>query len=274
MALAAIDGELHLAPDHQLGQVVLVGLCREPLPTTLPRRMTVIRSAISSTSYSLWLMKMMLWPSRAAAGAGRRRSPSSPGASAPPSARRGPGSARSRYSALRISTRCCQPTDRRPTLARRGRSRSRSGRPARWMRRVRCRAVEEDALRHRLLAEQDVLRHGQHRHQHEVLVDHADAPADRVVTGRDLDGLAVEQDLALVGRGQPVEDVHQGATCRRRSRRAGRGSRRARTSRSMWSLATTPGVALGDAAHLERWRLGPARRRRWFSPHICQSRAT
>ena len=28
-------------------------------PTTLPRRMTVIRSAISRTSYSLWLMKMM-----------------------------------------------------------------------------------------------------------------------------------------------------------------------------------------------------------------------
>ena len=27
--------------------------------------MTVIRSAISRTSYSLWLMKMMLWPSAA-----------------------------------------------------------------------------------------------------------------------------------------------------------------------------------------------------------------
>ena len=32
-------------------------------PTTRPRRMTVIRSAISRTSYSLWLMKMMLRPS-------------------------------------------------------------------------------------------------------------------------------------------------------------------------------------------------------------------
>ena len=27
--------------------------------------MTVMRSAISRTSYSLWLMKMMLWPSSA-----------------------------------------------------------------------------------------------------------------------------------------------------------------------------------------------------------------
>jgi hypothetical protein len=36
------------------------------VPTTLPRRMTVIRSAISRTSYSLWLMKMMLCLSREA----------------------------------------------------------------------------------------------------------------------------------------------------------------------------------------------------------------
>ena len=34
-------------------------------PTTLPRRMTVIVSAISRTSYSLWLMKTMLVPSDA-----------------------------------------------------------------------------------------------------------------------------------------------------------------------------------------------------------------
>ena len=34
-------------------------------PTTLPRRMTVIRSAISRTSYSLWLMNTMLVPSAA-----------------------------------------------------------------------------------------------------------------------------------------------------------------------------------------------------------------
>src|SRR5213593_2493894 len=33
------------------------------LPTTLPRRITVIRSAISSTSSSLWLMKITLAPS-------------------------------------------------------------------------------------------------------------------------------------------------------------------------------------------------------------------
>ena len=48
--LAAVDGELDVAADHQLGEVVLVRLARARLPTTLPRRMTVIRSAISSTS--------------------------------------------------------------------------------------------------------------------------------------------------------------------------------------------------------------------------------
>ena len=62
MRLATVDGQLNLATDHQLGQVVLVGLRGMRWPTTRPRRMTVIRSAISSTSYSLWLMKTMLRP--------------------------------------------------------------------------------------------------------------------------------------------------------------------------------------------------------------------
>ena len=44
-----------------------------------------------------------------------------------------------------------------------------------------------------------------------MLVDHADAAGDRIGrAGRCVTGSAVEQDLALVGRGQPVEDVHQG----------------------------------------------------------------
>ena len=41
-------------------------------------------------------------------------------------------------------------------------------------------AIEEDAPPHRLLAEDDVLGDGQDRHEHEVLVDHADAAGDRV----------------------------------------------------------------------------------------------
>ena len=41
-------------------------------------------------------------------------------------------------------------------------------------------AVEEDRVGHRLFAEEDVVGDGQDRHQHEVLVDHADPARDRV----------------------------------------------------------------------------------------------
>ena len=69
--------------------------------------------------------------------------------------------------------------------------------------------VEEDGVRHRLLAEHDVLGDGQDRDEHEVLVDHADPARDGIGRTEDVDRLAVEQDLALVGHRQPVEDVHQ-----------------------------------------------------------------
>ena len=42
-----------------------------------------------------------------------------------------------------------------------------------------------------------------------MLVDHADAAGDGVGRPGELDLLAVEQDLALVRPGEPVEDVHQ-----------------------------------------------------------------
>ena len=61
-----------------------------------------------------------------------------------------------------------------------------------------------------LVAEHDVLGHGEHRDEHEVLVHHADAGLHGVAgAGEVLDGV-VEQDLALVGLVQAVEDVHQG----------------------------------------------------------------
>ena len=60
-----VDAEQHLAADHQ---------ARQPLPRSrrlpgivsifFPRRSTVIRSAISVTSFSLWLMKMIDFPAR------------------------------------------------------------------------------------------------------------------------------------------------------------------------------------------------------------------
>ena len=73
--------------------------------------------------------------------------------------------------------------------------------------------VEEagDAAADLLGAEHDVLGDGEDRHQHEVLVHHADAGGDGVRAGRvKLQRLAVDQDLALVGLVEPVEHVHQG----------------------------------------------------------------
>ena len=69
--------------------------------------------------------------------------------------------------------------------------------------------IQEDRVGHRLVAEKDVLGHRQDRNQHEVLVDHADPARDGVGRLADRDWAPVEQDLALVGRRQPVEDVHQ-----------------------------------------------------------------
>ena len=68
--------------------------------------------------------------------------------------------------------------------------------------------VEQHALA-RLGGEDDVLGHRHHRHEHEVLVDHPDPEVDRLPRRLDRHRLAVEQELALVGPVEPVEDAHQ-----------------------------------------------------------------
>ena len=111
--------------------------------------------------------------------------------------------------------------------------------------------VEEDRVGHRLLAEQDVLGDGQDGDQHEVLVDHADAAGDGVRRARrSVTGVAVEQDLALVRAGQPVEDVHQGGLA---------GAVLAEQGVDLAGpdvevdvvVGDDARIALGDAAHLE-----------------------
>ena len=69
--------------------------------------------------------------------------------------------------------------------------------------------VEQDPGARRLVREHDVLGDGHHRDQHEVLVHHPDPAVDRVLRRLERDRLAVQQDLALVGLVEPVEDVHQ-----------------------------------------------------------------
>ena len=60
-----------------------------------------------------------------------------------------------------------------------------------------------------LVAEHDVLGDGERRHQHEVLVDHADPRAHGVAGAAEADRGVVQQDLAAVGPVQPVQHVHQ-----------------------------------------------------------------
>ena len=116
MALAAVHRELDLASDHQLGEVVLVRLRRDATADDLPapddgdlvRDLEDLVELVADEDD--WV------PALGAAGGGRRRSRASPAASGRRSARRGRGSFALRYSALRISTRCCQPTDERADL--------------------------------------------------------------------------------------------------------------------------------------------------------------
>ena len=58
-------------------------------------------------------------------------------------------------------------------------------------------------------AEHDVFEHAERRHQHEMLMHHADAVADRLLRGADANGFAVDADLAGVRLVEAVEDRHQ-----------------------------------------------------------------
>ena len=65
-----------------------------------------------------------------------------------------------------------------------------------------------------VVAEDHVLGDGERRHQPEMLVHHADPRVERLARRVELDRLAVEQDLALVGPVEPGEDVRQRALAR------------------------------------------------------------
>ena len=76
---------------------------------------------------------------------------------------------------------------------------------------------------HVVARQYEVLRHRHRRHQREVLVDHAEA--ERMRRARIADHLlaVADDDLAFVGLVVAHDALDQRATCRRRSRRAGRG---------------------------------------------------
>ena len=114
---------------------------------------------------------------------------------------------RARYSALRISTRCCMPTERSATSA--SGSTLKPVALGELANALRPRGGEvDDAEPRGLVAEHDVLGHRQRLDQHEVLVHHADAEVDRVRGERIATGGPV-RDAAGVGLVQAVDDVHQ-----------------------------------------------------------------
>ena len=146
----------------------------------LPRRSTVIRSAISSTSFSLWLMKMIDLPSacrllhdreqlgRLLRRQHRRRLVEDQDL----------GAAVERLQDLDallladgdLARSSAVGSTARPNCCESSRTRS-----------LRAALVEQDPVPRRLDAEHDVLGDRHHRDQHEVLVHHPDPGVDRVL---------------------------------------------------------------------------------------------
>ena len=95
-----------------------------------------------------------------------------------------------------------------------------------------------------------------------MLVDHANPASDRVRGPSDLDGLAIEQNLPFVRARQSVEDVHE-----RRLAGAVLSEQSVDFAAPHFEIdvivGDDAGIALGDAAHLER---GDGRR---LSSHDC-----
>ena len=258
MGLAAIDDERHLAPDHQLGEVLLVGLGRDALADDLAAPDD--RDPVGDLED---LVELVADEDDAVA-----------------LGREAPEDLEDLLGLLRRQDRgrlvededLGVPVERLEDLdallpadgqgADLGVGVDLEAEPAAELHdpAVRLLAVEEDRSGHRLLAEDDVLGDGQDRDEHEVLVDHADAAGDGVRGTGQVDLLAVEQDLALVGRGEAVEDVHEGGL-------AGAVLAEQGVDLAGPDLEVDVGVgndariALRDAAHLERGRAN--RRRRW-----------
>ena len=75
--------------------------------------------------------------------------------------------------------------------------------------RARGTLVEEYPTACGLGSEDDVLGNGHHRHEHEVLMHHADPTRDRVARRREGGEFASDRNRSPVGRIEPVEDVHE-----------------------------------------------------------------
>ena len=148
----------------------------------------------------------------------------------------------SRISAFRISTLCWAPTGRFSTRASGGDVEAElPGYPEDVG--ASLAPVEKTEPLDRLEAEDDVLGHGEDRDQHEVLVDHADAPPDGIAGVGEAHRFAVDADLAGIGVQQAEQDVHEGGLAGAVLSQKTVDLTLSRV-RSTWSLATSGPKAL------------------------------
>ena len=70
-------------------------------------------------------------------------------------------------------------------------------------------AIDDATEPHRLAGENEVLEQSQLRHQHELLVHHADAAGEGLGRTGEGDGALVDDDGALVRPVDPLEETHQ-----------------------------------------------------------------
>ena len=112
-------------------------------------------------------------------------------------------------------------------------------------------AIREQRRARRGLPEHQVLGDRERRHQHEILMHHAEAVADRVVRRAEAHHLPAQPDLPVVRAVQAVEDAHQ-------RRLAGAVLAEQRQDLALPQLEVdrivgerAPGKPLGDAAQLD-----------------------
>ena len=70
--------------------------------------------------------------------------------------------------------------------------------------------VEPASGTRRLHTKNHILRDGEDRDQHEVLVHHADASRNSVIRRRQLEGFPVDEHFSGIRRIQPIQNIHQG----------------------------------------------------------------
>src|SRR3569833_1355027 len=189
---------------RMMRSVATAGALMSRVSTVWPSRMTVVCCAIATISFSLCEIMIEVIPrSRSRRSRSSRCAESVSFSAAVGSSRI--SSFTSLDSALAISTNCCLPTPSWPTGVV-----GFSSRPTDSSRAA-ASSTGTGPTPTPLVAQEDVLRDRQVRHQRELLVDDHDADVLAVADAAELRDLAVEDDLAVIaaGRVDAGQDLHQ-----------------------------------------------------------------